>query len=80
MFQTQKRCLGRHLGLGLGFRVRVRVSRSRRDGLATVQTEKLVNVSPCWTEEATVTDISLRANLRVGKVRDVHTHFVGAFF
>ena len=78
MFQTQKRCIGRHLGLGLGFRVRV--SRSRRDGLATVQTEKLVNVSPCWTAEATVTDISLRANLRVGKVRDVHTHFVGAFF
>ena len=78
MFQTQKRCIGRHLGLGLGFRVRV--SRSRRDGLATVQTEKLVNVSPCWTTEATVTDISLRANLRVGKVRDVHTHFVGAFF
>ena len=53
---------------------------TKRDGLATVQTEKLVNVSPCWTAEATVTDVSLRANLRVGKVRDVYTHFVGAFF
>ncbi|CAH3165154.1 unnamed protein product, partial [Pocillopora meandrina] len=28
---------------------------TKRDGLATVQTEKLVNVSPCWTAEATVT-------------------------
>ena len=59
---------------------KVEIGYTKRDGLATVQTEKLVNVSPCWTAEATVTDVSLRANLRVGKVRDVYTHFVGAFF
>ena len=59
---------------------KVKIGYTKRDGLATVQTEKVVNVSPCWTAEATVTDVSLRANLRVGKVRDVYTHFVGAFF
>ena len=30
--------------------------------------------------KATVTDVNHRANLRVGNVRDVYTHFVGAFF
>ena len=59
---------------------KVNIGYTKRDGLAAVQTEVLVNESPCWVAKATVTDVNLRANLRVGKVRDVYTHFVGAFF
>ena len=53
---------------------------TKRDGLAAVQAEQLVNESPCQAAKATVTDVNLRANLRAGKVRDVYTHFVGVFF
>ena len=53
---------------------------TKRDGLAAVQTGQLVNESPCWAGKATVTDVNLPANLRVEKVRDVYTHFVGVFF
>ena len=53
---------------------------TKRDGLAAVQMEQLVNESPCWAAKATVTDENLRANLTAGKVRDVYTHFVGVFF
>ena len=59
---------------------KVNIGYTKRDGLAAVQTEVLVNESPCWVAKATVIDVNLRANLRVGKVRDVYTHFVGAFF
>ena len=52
---------------------------TKRDGLAAVQTGQLVNESPCWAGKATVTDVNLRANLRVGKVRDVYTHFLKFF-
>ena len=59
---------------------KVKIGYTKRDGLAAVQTEVLINESPCWAAKATVTDVNHRANLRVGKVRDVYTHFVGAFF
>ena len=59
---------------------KVKIGYTKRDGLAAVQTEVLINESPCWAAKATVTVVNHRANLRVGKVRDVYTHFVGAFF
>ena len=53
---------------------KVKIGYTKRDGLAAVQTEVLINESPCWAAKATVTDVNHRANLRVGKVRDVYTH------
>ena len=35
---------------------KVKIGYTKRDGLAAVQTEVLVNESPCWAAKATVTD------------------------
>ena len=61
-------------------KTKAEIGYTKRDGLAAVQTEQIVNESPCWAAKATVTDVNLRANLRAGKVRDVYTYFVGVFF
>nr|XP_058964905.1 uncharacterized protein LOC131791573 [Pocillopora verrucosa] len=61
-------------------KTKAEIGYTKRDGLAAVQTEQLVNESPCWAAKEPVTDVNLRANLRAGKVRDVYTHFVGVFF
>ena len=59
---------------------KVEIGYTKHDGVAAVQMEVLVNESPRWAAKASVPDVNLRAKYRVGKVRDVYSHFVGAFF